>query len=125
VLDMLGEPDARASTSRKHREPSISKYGDIELHFGPDGALVLIHAEPDGPLRGGRGLDVDPWVISGALSLEEFRRQALLAGVSFGERVYPYAEATIEVVTSGDVRLLFRSEDDNTTRLVAVSRRYA
>jgi hypothetical protein len=35
VVTILGEPDDKGGTSRKYPTPSIYKYGDIEVHFGP------------------------------------------------------------------------------------------
>jgi hypothetical protein len=49
VLALLGPPDATGGTSRKYREPSILKYGQIELHFEPwkDGRLVRAYTEDE------------------------------------------------------------------------------
>jgi len=35
VVAAIGEPDAMGGASRKYRTPSIYRYGDIELWFGP------------------------------------------------------------------------------------------
>jgi len=47
VLAVLGSPDDVGGTSRKYREPSIFKYGEIELHFerGKDGRLLRAYTE--------------------------------------------------------------------------------
>lgn len=33
VTELLGEPDDTGGTSRKHSEPAVWKYGDVELLF--------------------------------------------------------------------------------------------
>lgn len=46
----LGEPDQVGGTSRRYPTPSIFKYGDVELCFGPrasDG-LTLVYSEREG-----------------------------------------------------------------------------
>lgn len=49
VITELGEPDKMGGTSRKHRLPSVFKYGEIEVHFGqgPSGRLFLVYSEDD------------------------------------------------------------------------------
>ena len=47
VLALFGEPDATATTSRKHRKPAIWKYGELEFHFstGDKDVLILLYSE--------------------------------------------------------------------------------
>jgi len=47
VVHVLGLPDHIGGTSRKHKIPSVYKYGDIELHFGPSeaGTLEMVYTE--------------------------------------------------------------------------------
>jgi hypothetical protein len=49
VLALLGPPDDVGGTSRKYREPSILKYGRVELHFEPwkDGRLLRAYTEDE------------------------------------------------------------------------------
>ena len=49
VIAALGPPDDVGGTSRKHRTPSIFKYGEIELFFEPwkDGTLVQAYTEDE------------------------------------------------------------------------------
>jgi hypothetical protein len=49
VIEALGPPDDVGVTSRKHRTPSIFKYGEIELHFEPwkDGKLIRAYTEDE------------------------------------------------------------------------------
>jgi hypothetical protein len=49
VLAVLGPPDDVGGTSRKVPEPSIFKYGQVELHFEPwkDGRLLRAYAEDE------------------------------------------------------------------------------
>jgi len=41
VVAALGQPDSMGGTSRKHRTPSIYKYGNTELWFGPQNKDTL------------------------------------------------------------------------------------
>jgi hypothetical protein len=49
VISVVGPPDDVGGTSRKYRQPSIFKYGRIELHFEPwkNGRLFLVYSEDD------------------------------------------------------------------------------
>ncbi len=47
----FGEPDDVGGTSRKHKTPSIWKYGELEFHFGhlrTDGLWLIFSDSPDG-----------------------------------------------------------------------------
>lgn len=47
VVTVLGKPDDVSVLTRKERQPSIYKYGEIELHFEPGdaGGLFLVYTE--------------------------------------------------------------------------------
>jgi hypothetical protein len=49
VVAAIGEPDDTGGTSRKHRTPSIFKYGRIELFFeaSQDGKLTMAYTEDE------------------------------------------------------------------------------
>jgi hypothetical protein len=47
LRQLLGEPD-NVSTERKHGQPLIFKYGQLEYYFGDDGRVYLIYTEDDG-----------------------------------------------------------------------------
>jgi hypothetical protein len=47
LRQLLGEPTDMSVPTRRKREPSIWKYGDIEYHFGDDGRVFLIYTEDE------------------------------------------------------------------------------
>jgi len=71
VQSFLGSPEDVGGASRKHREPSIWKYGDIELHFDhSEDELWLIHLDDFVVPSGGNSIRLDPWILTNALTLE-------------------------------------------------------
>lgn len=53
ILNIFGEPDDIGVTSRKYPVPSVFKYGDIEIHFGPrarDMAWMVFDSKTHKPL---------------------------------------------------------------------------
>jgi hypothetical protein len=55
---LLGEPTDTSVPSRREREASIWKYGEIEYHFDDDGRVFLIYAEDES--HNPRTLGIDP-----------------------------------------------------------------
>jgi hypothetical protein len=53
VVQALGPPDDQGVTSRKYRTPSLSKYGEIEIHFEPWEDCKLIRAYTEDEHRNG------------------------------------------------------------------------
>jgi hypothetical protein len=113
VLGILGEPDLRGGTSRKHRQPSIFRYGDIEFHFGHQEAapLWLIHFELElGPPNGGPSLPLSPWILDAALSLDALRSGSV---GHFPVEATPWVSepGAFCVVTPGGVSLIFLARE--------------
>lgn len=42
---LLGEPTDTNTLSRRQRQSSIWKYGDVEYHFGSDDRVCLVYME--------------------------------------------------------------------------------
>jgi hypothetical protein len=84
VESILGAPDDTGGTSRKHREPAIWRYGDVEFHFDVrDGGLWLIHLDDFDLPSGGKSIALDPWIIRGSLTLAEAEERLTLDGVAY------------------------------------------
>ena len=112
VASLFGEPDLKGGTSRKHRRPSIWKYGSFEFHFDLKLRLVtLIHADHFETLVGGGELAIDPWVLSGQLQRRAAEQSLDEAQISYQLRAYPHDEECDEIRTGGEVRLLFCGEE--------------
>jgi hypothetical protein len=45
---LLGEPDDTSVPTRSQPEPALSKYGNIEYHFGDDGRVWPVYTEDAG-----------------------------------------------------------------------------
>jgi hypothetical protein len=73
---VFGLPEATGGQSRRHREPSIWKYGDIQFFFGRPGGLRMVHLDtffgPGGMPEGWGGLRLEPWCVRKGLPLDEF-----------------------------------------------------
>lgn len=80
----LGEPETwgrpylpRSSAA----QAGIWKYGDIEFHFRED-TLWLIFADHIRTLKGGKAIDLDPWVLSGNITVKQALRDFEDAGIA-------------------------------------------
>ena len=85
----FGEPEAYGGVSRKHRRPTIWKYGDVEFFFPRtgDAGLQMVHIDrfsgADHTPQGWGELQIEPWVIREAMSLAEFVDAIERAGISY------------------------------------------
>src|SRR5581483_3712690 len=71
LLNVLGEPEHIGGTSRKHHQPTILKYGDLEFLFPPgEDCLQTIHMDGFTRPRGSTAVVLDPWIIVGGASLD-------------------------------------------------------
>jgi hypothetical protein len=72
---VFGPPEATGGQSRRHRQPSIWKYGDIQFFFGRPGGLHMVHSDtffgPGGRPEGWGGLRLEPWCVRDGLPLGE------------------------------------------------------
>ena len=106
VESLLGTPDEVGGTSRKYRNPSIWKYGDVEFHFvvGAD-ELSLIHLDDFTIPSGGKSISLDPWVFSDSLTLAEAQTQFSRSNLSF--QVKQSDEGASFLIAGAGVQLVF------------------
>ncbi|MCM3869444.1 MAG: hypothetical protein ND895_01935 [Pyrinomonadaceae bacterium] len=118
VENILGIPEDTGGTSNKYRNPSIWKYGDVEFHF-EDGAdnLWLIHLDDFDVPSCGVLVDLDPWVISGSLTLAQAESQLLQSGLALESRTGGLEDGFTCLIVGAGVKLLF----SNAERLQALS----
>jgi hypothetical protein len=103
---VAGEPEATGGVSRKHRQPVIWKYGDVELRFSRvSGGLDMIHIDRfssnEGAPQGWGGLRVDPWVIRERMSRDELLQALDGAGLAYTLRPKPEWNQEIVVTQAG------------------------
>ena len=112
VESSLGKPDDVGGTSRKYRQPSIWKYGDVELHFVPgDDSLFLIHLDDFDVPSGGKLIDFDPWIIQRGLKLAEAEGKLSQSGIDYAVGDYEL-EDDAKCITAGvGVKLIFIGKD--------------
>jgi len=113
----FGSPDDRDARARTDETARIWKYGDIEFHFdgrGADASLWLIHADSFVLVpQGGPKVDLDPWIVSRALSLDVAEVELTKAGITYAAGPYEYDSVLDEFRTSVGVSLLFSDEQHN------------
>jgi hypothetical protein len=102
----LGEPEATGGESRRHRMPSIWKYGDVEFFFSrPSRELHMIHMDhfngPGGTPEGWGNLSLDPWVVREGLAREAFVGAVEEAGFDYTIRVEAQLNQAVVVLRSG------------------------
>lgn len=107
---LFGPPEATGGQTRRHRRPSIWKYGDTQFFFRRPGRLHMVHLDtfsgPGGIPEGWGGLQLEPWCVRESLTLEEF-----LAVAGPGEvRPEPQFERVVVSFQSG-VEVGFAPED--------------
>jgi hypothetical protein len=128
IARLLGPPDDRDARARTDETARIWKYGDIELHFegrGADASLWVIHADNfvSAP-HGGPNIDLDPWIVSRALSVDVAEVELTKAGIAYATGQYDWDSDLDEVRTSADVSLVFSGERGPALRkrlLIAIS----
>ena len=129
---VFGPPEATGGTSRRRRQPTIWKYGDIEFHFlWPDGTLCLIHldrfsGEAGCPVGWG-GLEIDPWIIREGLPRDCFIAALEAEGIQYIIRHEPQFNHDVLLLPSGvhGSFVLEAQEYSPPVGLAALSRRMA
>jgi hypothetical protein len=103
---VAGQPEATGGVSRKHRQPIIWRYGDVEFYFSrSSGGLEMIHIDrfsgADSSPQGWGELQVDPWVIREGIGKAEFLRALEFASLVYTVRDGPALNQEAVVVASG------------------------
>jgi hypothetical protein len=110
----FGAPEATGGESRRHRRPSIWKYGDVQFFFGRSGGLRMVHLDtffgPDGKPEGWGGLQLEPWCVRAGLPLAEFLAAAFAVGCEGRVTREPRYERVVVSFPSG-VEVGFTPDD--------------
>lgn len=106
VRAFLGTPDDVGRTSNKHGRSSILKYGDLEFSFHDD-SLGLIHTDDFEVPSGGKSIQLDPWLLTNELTLQEASTELTNHGV----RVEPLQGPLGDCLLCGvGVKLIFSDQ---------------
>jgi hypothetical protein len=114
LRQILGDPAATGGTSRKYRVPSILKYGDLEFLFEPNGhSLRTIYMDGFTVPRGGRSLDLDPWIVVGGMAIGTMEYALAAADIGFTRHTLQYdPNMPVLSTTSGvDLGVINEPED--------------
>jgi hypothetical protein len=98
VETTFGSPDDFDAGSKNHHVAEIWKYGDLELHFDRDKVWLMHIDRFSGPGKtpvAASGLDFDPWVIVGGLSLAAFADAVEQSGLQHTVVVEPDLDRTL------------------------------
>lgn len=105
----LGSPEAHGGESRKHRYPTIWKYGDIEFVFEPgrrDGYLYMVFFDAFDVPHGWGKLVIEPWKISNSLTLEAGKSVLCEENIEYEVAQSPDPDC-VNLVTASGVQLQF------------------
>lgn len=105
----LGDPEDWGPFPKSERHATIWKYGDIEFHFNED-TLWLIFADNVEKLRGGRAIDLDPWVLNGGALVGQVLECLAAARIPHPRIDWPLNDNTERFLVGGGVELLFLDE---------------
>ena len=116
VQALLGKPDYTGGGSRKYPWENIWRYGDLELGFDASSrelAHIAINfwGETKNPEQG-EHLSYDPWIVRGALPVEDFIDSCTKEGIAVRELEEPWNEGAREFVTAGGMHLIFGETDE-------------
>ncbi len=120
----LGDPENWGPYPKAKIHASIWKYGDIEFHFHfKVDALVCIFSDHVKTLNGGNAIGLDPWVMSGSLTVKQALRDLEDAGVPCERIDWKFNDDTERFRVGAGVDLMFwgetqsSSNEDNLPRL--------
>lgn len=111
VQEAFGAPDDVGLISRTHRQPSLWKYGDIELHFalGED-ELWLIHLDAFQIPQGGGQFTLDPWIVRKGCPRSELESHLTACSLLFQQIPSPDEDYTWLRVGAGVVLVFLEKE---------------
>jgi hypothetical protein len=124
---ILCKPDYMGGTSRKYRQPSLWKYGDIELFFDYKtrkiSSIVINFWKPEYP-SGGGAIQLDPWVIRGGLQPEALQLQLDKEGIVYRE-VEPINYETRQLLVNSAITMIFNNDIEEWAGRVGLCKIYA
>ena len=108
LRDCLGNPEDWGPYPKAEQHAAIWKYGDVEFffHFQED-ALGGIFADHIGTLKGGGAIDLDPWVLSGNLTVKQALRDFDGADISCDRIDWTFDDTTERFRVGVGVELIF------------------
>jgi hypothetical protein len=105
----LGEPEDWGPAPRAKHNAGIWKYGDVEFHFSGD-TLWLIFADNVENLDGGKAIDLDPWTLNGAATVESVLQTLVEAHIPCQRIEWTLDDGTERFRVGVGVELLFLDE---------------
>ena len=102
----LGEPEAWGPAPRAKHNAGIWKYGDVEFHFNGD-MLWLIFADHVTTLKGGRAIDLDPWVLNGNATINQALSDLEESHIPFQRIDWKFDDTTERFRVGVGVELIF------------------
>ncbi len=111
IRGLLGEPEEWGPSPRAKHNAGIWKYGDIEFYFHhKEDTLVTIFADHVEELKGGRAIDIDPWIFKGSATVRHVLRDLEDADIAFQRIDWKADDTTERFQVGAGVDLLFWDE---------------
>ncbi len=110
---LLGDPEGWSLGPGKRKPASraaIWQYGDVEFHFNGD-TLWLIFADHITTLKGGKAIDLDPWVLNGNATVKQVLGDLEEAHIPFQRIDWKFDDTTERFRVGAGVDLLFWDEN--------------
>lgn len=111
VSDTLGPP-TNWLNGKPIGQSALWKYGDVEVYFGGEDRVHLIHFDWFKIPVGGPTLQLSPWVIRQRLPLEELEGALRAGGIAFDTHPDESNPECVKVVTSAGVSFLVQIHGD-------------
>jgi hypothetical protein len=112
VIQRLGPPEATGGDSWKHREPSIYKYGDVELFFTVAEprrchTIYIESAAPETEFRLPSAYEVEDWELVPGVSRATAEAYLRAHGLEYQRTDGPSPGTSVIVTQPGKVKLSF------------------
>ena len=119
----LGDPENWGPHPKAKQHAAVWKYGDIEFYFDNSNTLWMIFTDHVETLNGGNAIDLDPWVVSGSLTVKQALRDLEDAGMPCERIDWKFDDSTERFRVGAGIDLVFwdetqsSSNEDNLPRL--------
>ncbi len=111
VLEIIGEPDFRGGQSNRYKWGNVWRYGDLEFVFENDNRclahITVNFSVIDNEMEQGLNFRFDPWIFKSTLTLPLFIEEMKNEKVGVLERKKSWNEGCIEILTEGEMLLIF------------------
>ena len=115
---ILGAPDAWTAQDSQ-TNASIWKYGDVEFYF-QNNTLWMIFMDDFTVPNGGSKIELEPWIISGQLTLSRAEKELKSAAIAYRKTDFLYNENGVHLIAELGVTLAFAGENPRQIRLRAL-----